>query len=93
MLGSLATNQRSSGNLAGPGNAAHNVSHALRNNLAGGNVVGHEQRFGTNHHNVIDDHAHKVVTDGVVDVHGLRNGNLGPHTIGGGGQQWPLVRQ
>ena len=93
MLSSLATHQRGSGNLAGPGDAADNIGHALRDNLAGGDVVGHEERLGANYDDVIDNHADEVVTNGVVDVHGLRDGDLGTHSVGGGGQQRLLEGQ
>ena len=42
MLSGLATDQSGSGHLASAGNAADNVRHTLRNNLAGGDVVRHE---------------------------------------------------
>src|SRR5699024_1865000 len=56
-----------------------------------GDVVGHHQRFGAHDHDVIHDHAHQVVTDGVVGVHGLGDGHLGAHAVGGGRQQRALV--
>ena len=93
MLGGLAAHQRGAGNLAGAGDAADDVGDALRDHLAAGDVVGHEQRLGADHHDVIDHHADQVEADGVVDVHGLGDGDLGAHAVGGGGQQRLLVGQ
>jgi hypothetical protein len=61
--------------------------------LAAGDVVGHVQRLGAHHHDVVNHHAHEVVADGVVDVHGLGDGNLGAHAVRGRGQQGLLVGQ
>lgn len=93
VLGGFAAHQRGARNGAGRGDAAHNGGDALGNNLAAGDVVGHEERLGADHHDVIDNHAHQVEADGVVDVHGLGDGYLGAHAVGGGGQQRLLVGQ
>ena len=36
------------------------------------------------HHKIVDDHGHEVEPDRVVLVHGLRDGDLGAHPVGGG---------
>src|SRR5699024_12702881 len=43
------------------------------------------------HHDVINHHAHQVLTDGVVHIHGLGNGNFGSHPIGGGSEHGTTV--
>src|SRR5699024_11251736 len=68
--------------LASCRDAADDIGNALRDGLAGGDVVGHEQRLRASHNDVVDDHTHQVLTDRVVDIHGLGNGNFGTHTIG-----------
>ena len=59
--------------------------------MPAGDVVGHEQGPGPDHDDVVDDHAHQVLADGVVDVEGLGDGDLGAHSVGGGGQQGAAV--
>ena len=66
---------------------------ALGHHAAAGDVVGHEQRLGADHDDVVDDHAHQVEPDGVVDVERLRDGDLGADAVGRRGQQRLAVRQ
>src|SRR6185312_3469735 len=91
VLGGFAADQGGAGHRAALGDAAHDVGDALGDDLAAGDVVGHEQRFGPDHDDVVHDHPDQVLADGVVDVHGLGDGDLGPDAVGGGGQQGLLV--
>ena len=54
---------------AGGGDARDDGRDPLRDDLAAGDVVGHEQRLGAAHDDVVDDHADEVEADGVVHVH------------------------
>ena len=60
---------------------------ALRDDPAAGDVVGHEQRLGAAHDDVVDDHADQVEADRVVHVERLRDRDLGAHAVGAGRQQ------
>src|SRR6478735_7686687 len=93
VLGGLAAHEGGAGDRAGGRDAAHDVRDALRDHLAAGDVVGHVERLGANHHDVVHHHAHQVEADSVVDVHGLGDGDLRADAVGGSGQQRPLVRQ
>src|SRR5450631_514257 len=63
-------------------NASHDRRDAFGHDLAAGDVVGHEERFGATHHEVIDDHGDEVDPDRVVLVHRLCDGDFGPDTVG-----------
>ncbi|CAB4635343.1 unannotated protein [freshwater metagenome] len=76
MLGSLAAHQRNPGVRTCLRNSLNNRCNSLRNHLPTGDVVGHEQWRRTHHHDVINHHSHKVVSDGVVLIERLRNGHL-----------------
>ena len=91
VLGGLPTQQRGSDGGAGLGDAAHDVRDPLGDHVPAGDVVGHEQGPGPDHDDVVDDHAHQVLADGVVDVEGLGDGDLGAHSVGGGSQQGAAV--
>ena len=65
----------------------------LRHDLAAGDVVGHEQRLGAAHDQVVDDHADQVVADRVVPVGGRGDGHLGADAVGRGRQQRTPVRR
>ena len=69
------------------GDAPHDGGDALGHDLAARDVVGHEQRLGAAHDDVVDDHADQVEADGVVHVQRLRDGDLGADAVGRGGQQ------
>ena len=86
VFGGLAANQGGTGLCTCASDTAHDIGDALGNDLAGGNVVGHEQGLGATDHDIVYNHANQVVTDGVVNIQGLSNGNLGAHAVGGGGQ-------
>ncbi len=65
----------------------HELAHPLGHRASDGDVVLQEQRLGTAHHQVVDDHRDEVEADGVVLVHGLGDGQLGADAVGRGGQQ------
>ena len=68
VLSGLATQQWGAHSRTGLGHAAHNVRNALGHHMAASNVVSHQQRARTHHHDVVNHHAHQVLADGVVDV-------------------------
>ena len=86
VLGGLAADQRAAGLDAGLGDALDDRRDPLGHDPAAGDVVGHEQRLGAADDQVVDDHADQVEADRVVDVHGLRDRDLGADAVGGGGQ-------
>src|SRR6266545_2011138 len=69
VLGRLAAQQRAAGVAAAVGDAGADLGHPLGNDLAAGDVVQQEQRFGAARHEVVDDHGDQVDADRVVDVH------------------------
>src|SRR5699024_88115 len=91
VLGGLPSDQGDAGAGAGIGDAADDIGDAFGHDLAAGDVVGHEQRPGSAHDDVVDDHPDEVEADGVVLVQGLGDGDLRAHPIGGGGQQRTVV--
>ena len=93
MLGGLAADQRAAGLDARLGDALDDRRDPLGHDPAAGDVVGHEERLGAADHQVVDDHADQVEPDGVVDVHRLRDRDLGADAVGGGGEQRALVRR
>ena len=86
VLGGLPAHQGRVGRGAGRGDPAHDPGDPLRDHLAAGDVVGHVQRLRADHHDVVHDHAHQVPADGVVDLQGLGDCDLGAHPVGGGRQ-------
>jgi len=82
MLGGFTTDQRAAGLATTFGYAGHDRRDAFRHDFAAGDVVGHEERFGATHDEVIDDHADEVDADRVVLIHGLRDRNLGTDAVG-----------
>ena len=71
------------------GDAGDDGGDPLGHDLAGGDVVGHEQRLGAADDDVVDDHADEVEADGVVAVEGLGDGDLGAHAVGARGEHRP----
>ena len=86
VLRGLTADQRHAGLLAGPCDPAHDGRDPLGDDLATGDVVGHEERFGAADDDVIDDHADEVEADRVVNVQSLSDGDLGTDSVGGGRQ-------
>ena len=84
VLGSLATNQGGTGERARLGDSTDDVGDAFRNDLAARDVVRHEQGLCANDHDVVHDHPHQIVPDGVMNVERLGDGDLGADTVGRG---------
>ena len=82
VFGGLPADQCDTGRGTGIGDSAHDIGDAFGHDLAAGDVVGHEQGAGTADDDVVDDHADEVVADGVVLIHGLRDGDLRADAIG-----------
>ncbi len=74
------------------GDAADDRGDALGHDLAGGDVVGHEERLGAADDDVVDDHADEVEADGVVLVEGLGDGDLGADAVGARGEDGRVIR-
>src|SRR5699024_4294266 len=91
VLGGLPADQGDTGAGTGIGDVADDIGDAFGHDLAAGDVVGHEQRPGSAHDDVVDDHPDEVEADGVVLVHRLGDGDLRAHPVGGGGQQRTLA--
>ena len=87
VFGGLPADECDSGRSTGVGDSAHDIGDAFGHDLAAGDVVGHEQGAGAADDDVVDDHAHEVVADGVVLIHGLRDGDLRAHPVGRRGEQ------
>jgi hypothetical protein len=83
MLSGFAAKQRAARLGAGHGYALHDCRDSFRIDLAARDVVGHEQRFGPAHDEIVDDHTDQVEADGVVAIQRLRNGDLGTNPVGG----------
>jgi hypothetical protein len=81
MLGSLAAHQGATRLHASLGDSTDDLRDLLGNDLAGGDVVGHEQRFRPDHDEVIDDHGDEIDADGVVPVQLLREHQLRTHPV------------
>ncbi len=86
MLGRFPADEGDSRHFAAAGDTPDDRGDPLRHHLAARDVVGHEQRFGPTHHNVVYDHAHQVDADGVVSIHRLGDGHLGADPVGTGRQ-------
>ena len=93
VLRGLAADERAAGLDARLGDALDDRRDPLGHDLAGRDVVGHEQRLGAADHQVVDHHADQVEADRVVLVHHLRHGDLGADAVGRRRQQRPLVRR
>ena len=86
MLGSLTAQQRAAGLTARRSYPLHDCRNAFGIDLAAGDVVGHEQRFGSTHDQVVDHHADQVEADGVVSVERLGDGDLRADAVSRCGQ-------
>ena len=91
VLGGLPAQQGRADGGAGRGDAADDIGDALGHHAPAGDVVGHEQRPGPDHDDIVDDHADQVLADGVMDAEGLGDRDLRAHAVGGGGQQGAAV--
>ena len=69
------------------GDALHHLSHRLRGELAGGDVIEKEQGLGATGDHVVDAHRHQINAHPVVLAMGLSQLQLGAHTIGPRHQQ------
>jgi hypothetical protein len=74
------------------GDAADDGRDPLGDDLAPRDVVGHEERLGAAHDEVVDDHPDEVEADGVVNVERLGDGDLGAHAVGGRGEHRAVQR-
>ena len=82
-LGGLAANQGTSGLPAALRDAGDNGGPNLRIELAAGEIVEKEQRFGALYHEIVHRHRHEVDTDRVVPASGGRDLDLGSDPVGG----------
>ncbi len=87
----LTSDECAPGDLATARDARDDRRNAFGHDLAGGDVIGHEQRLGPADHEIVDDHSDQVETDRVVDVHPLCHSDFRAHPIGGCGQQRAAV--
>ncbi len=62
--------------------ALHHGGDPLRIDLAGGDVVEHEERLGPETDQIVDAHGHQVDAHGAVAAGGLGHRELGPHPVG-----------
>ena len=86
VLGRLPADEGDPGLLAGSGDAGDDRCDALGHDLPRGDVVGHEERLGAAHDDVVDDHPDEVEPDGVMPVEGLGDGDLGADAVGARGE-------
>ncbi len=87
-LGGLPPNQRTTGLVATRRDPGDHLPRLPRIQLAGGEVVEEEQRFGALHHDVVDAHRHQIDADRVVDAGFDRDLELGADAVGGRDQHW-----
>ena len=90
-LGRLAADQRAARELAAAGDAAHHGSGGVHIELAAGEIVQEEQRFGALDQHVVDAHGHQIDAHRVVHVPFKSQLELGAHTVGAAHQHRLLV--
>ena len=78
VLGRLAADQRAAGLTAALVHPGHDGGHRVRIDLAGGQVVEHEERLGTDAHQVVHAHGHQVEADRLVAAGGRATTSLVP---------------
>jgi hypothetical protein len=83
----LAADQRAAGHAAAIGDAGDDTLGNAVVELAGGEIIEEEQRFGALHDQVVDAHGDQVDADGIVPVMIDRQFHLGADAIVGGDQQ------
>jgi hypothetical protein len=90
-LGGFTADQRTASQFAALGNAADDRSGGVDIELAAGEVVEEEQRFGTEDQDVIDAHRDQILTDRIVSVQLESQAQLGTDAIRAGNQDRLLV--
>ena len=85
-FGGFAADQRAAGLFATVSNALDDFGGGGHVQLAAGEVVEEEQRFGTLHQNIVHAHGDQVDADGVVAVQFKSQLELGTHAVGAGYQ-------
>ena len=91
VLRRLPADEGAAGLAAALVDAGHHGGHLIGVDLAGGQVVEHEERLGAEADQVVDAHGDQVDAHGVVAAGGLGHHQLGPHAVGGGHQHRPGV--
>ena len=81
-FGGLAADQGAAGFPAALGDAGHDRRGRLRIELAAGEIVEEEQRFGALHHEVVDRHRHQVDADAAMQAGLDRDLDLGADAVG-----------
>ncbi len=92
MLGRLAAQQGATRATATLGHAFHDRGDALGDHATHRQVVQEEERLGAGAHHVVRAHGHQVDPDGVEPAGHARDLELGPHAVGGRGQESPVAR-
>ena len=82
-FGGLAADQRAAGLPAAFRDAGHDRRRGLRIELAAGEIVQEEQRFGALHDEIVDRHRHQIDADAVMQAGLDRDLELGADAIGG----------
>ena len=85
-FGGLAADQRAAAFPAAFGDAGDDRRGGLGIELAAGEIVQKEQRFGALHHEVVDRHRHQVDADAAMQAGLDRDLDLGADAVGGGDQ-------
>ena len=85
-FGGLAADQRAAGFPAAFGDAGDDRGRGFRIELAAGEIVEEEQRFGALHDEVVDRHRDQVDADAVMQAGLDRDLELGADAVGGGDQ-------
>ena len=93
VFGGLAAQQRAAGAQAAFVDAAHDVGHGLRVDLAHHQVVEKEQRRRAAGRDVVDAHGHGVDADGAVDAHLAGEHDLGAGAVGAGHEHGVVDRR
>jgi hypothetical protein len=86
-LRGLPTQQRAAAAAAAGRDALHHLRQGGGAELAGGDVIQEEQRFGAAGDHVVDAHRHQVDADAVVATMGLGQVELGADPVGARHQQ------
>ena len=87
-LSGFSANERTTGQLAALGDAAHHLGGNIQFQGAAGKVIEEKERLGSAHHHIVHAHGHQIDTDGVVAIAEFGYQQLGTHPVGGGNQHW-----